>query len=77
MVYVSIKDQLMPNAGQNYFRMQMEHSAILSTFIKLPVAIKTIVLSFLSDCFTQVLLYLEGSTNITVRRQLLRHINIV
>ena len=34
-----------------------EHSAILSTFIKLPVVIKTFVLSICSGCFTQVLLY--------------------
>ena len=34
------------NAGQKYCRMlQGEHSAILSTFIKLPFSIKTIVLS--------------------------------
>ena len=34
------------NAGQKYCRMlQGEHSAILSTFIKLPFAIKTFVLS--------------------------------
>ena len=36
----------MLNAGQKYCRMlQREHSAILSTFIKLPVVIKTFVLS--------------------------------
>ena len=40
-------DQLLFNAGQKYCRMlQGEHSAILSTFIKLPFAIKTFVLSF-------------------------------
>ena len=33
-----------------------EHSAILSTFIKLPFVIKTFVLSIFSDRFTQVLL---------------------
>ena len=34
------------NAGQKYFRMlPLEHSAILSTFIKLPFSIKTFVLS--------------------------------
>ena len=34
------------NAGQKYCRMlQREHSAILSTFIKLPFSIKTFVLS--------------------------------
>ena len=35
------------NAGQKYCRMlQGEHSAILSTFIKLPFFIKTFVLTF-------------------------------
>ena len=38
--------QLSLNAGQKYCRMlQGEHSAILSTFIKLPFSIKTFVLS--------------------------------
>ena len=38
--------QLSLNAGQKYCRMlQKEHSAILSTFIKLPFSIKTFVLS--------------------------------
>ena len=37
----------MLNAGQKYCRMlQVEHSAILSTFIKLPFVIKIFVLSF-------------------------------
>ena len=40
------QDRLSLNAGQKYCRMlQGEHSAILSTFIKLPFAIKTFVLS--------------------------------
>ena len=34
-----------------------EHSAILSTFIKLPFVLKIFVLSILSGRFTQVLLY--------------------
>ena len=38
--------------------LQGEHSAILSTFIKLPFVIKIFVLSILSACFTQVLLYI-------------------
>ena len=39
-------DQLSLDAGQRYCRMlQGEHSAILSTFIKLPFFIKTLVLS--------------------------------
>ena len=40
------QDQLSLNTGQKYCRMhQGEHSAILSTFIKLPVAIKIFDLS--------------------------------
>ena len=35
-----------------------EHSAILSTFIKLPFVFKTFVLSILSGRFRQVLLYI-------------------
>ena len=34
-----------------------QHSAILSTFIKLPFVIKIFVLSILSGRFTQILLY--------------------
>ena len=50
--------QLSLNAGQKYCRkLQVEHSAILSTFIKLPFVIKISVLSLLSGRFTQVLLY--------------------
>ena len=38
------QDQLSLNAGQKYCRMlQGEHSAILSTFIKLPIVIKIFV----------------------------------
>ena len=43
---IGFKDQLLLNEGQKYRRMlQGEHSAILSTFIKLPFAIKIFVLS--------------------------------
>ena len=40
---IGFQYQLSLNAGQKYCR--MEHSAILSTFIKLPFSIKTFVLS--------------------------------
>ena len=41
------EDQLSLNAGQKYCRMlQGEHSAILSTYFKLPFVIKIFVLSF-------------------------------
>ena len=43
---IGFQDQLLLNAGQKYCRMlQMEHSAIFLTFIKLPVVIKTFILS--------------------------------
>ena len=42
--------------------LQGGHSAILSTFIKLPIVIKIFVLSIISGRFTQVLLYLEHQT---------------
>ena len=49
------EDQLSLNAGQKYCRMlQGEHSAILSTFIKLPFVIKIFDLSFLSGCLRPV-----------------------
>ena len=42
---IGFQDQLSLNAGQKYCRMlQGEHSAILSTFIKLPYVIKIFVL---------------------------------
>ena len=42
---MGFQDQLSRNAGQKYCRMlQGEHSALLSTFIKLPFAIKIFVL---------------------------------
>ena len=45
---IGFKDQLRLNADQKYCRMlQREHSAILSTFIKLPFVIKIFVLSIL------------------------------
>ena len=44
------QDRLSLNVGQKYCRMlQGEHSAILLTYIKLPFAIKTCVLSIF-DC---------------------------
>ena len=53
------QDQLSLNAGQMYCRMlQGEHSAILSTFIKLPFVIKTFVLSI--GHLTHVLLYYKN-----------------
>ena len=43
---IGTQDRLLLNAGKKYCRMlQREHPAILSTFIKLPFAIKIFVLS--------------------------------
>ena len=57
---IGFKDQLSLNAGQKYCRMlQGEHSAILSTFIKLSFVNKIFVWSILSGCFRQVLLYMK------------------
>ena len=50
------QDQLLVNAGHKYCRMlQGEHSAILTTFIKLPL--RHLFCLFLSGPFTQVILY--------------------
>ena len=55
---LGFQDLLWLNAGQKYCRMlQGKHSAILSTFIKLPFVIKTFDLLFLSCRFTHVLPY--------------------
>ena len=49
---IGFQDQLSLNAGQKYCRMlQGEHSAILSTFIKLQFVIKIFVKSIF-ECFT-------------------------
>ena len=53
-------DYLLVNAGQKY-------SCILSTFIKLPVVIKTLFCLFLRGRFTQVLLYFFLSVKIANR----------
>ena len=55
---ISFQYQLSLNAGHKYCRMlQGEHSAILSTFIKLPFVMKIFVLSIFEGRFTLVLLY--------------------
>ena len=49
---IGFQDQLLLNAGQKYCRMlHLEHSAILSTFIKLPMVIKMFVLSIFEWLF--------------------------
>ena len=45
--------------------LQWEHSAILSTFIRLPFVIKIFVLSILSGRFTQVLLYVPNPMSVS------------
>ena len=55
---IGFQDRLPLNADQKYCRMlQGEHSAILSTFIKLRFVIKIFFCLFLSGRFTKVLLY--------------------
>ena len=55
---IGYQDQLSLNAGQRYCRMlQGEHSAIFSTFIKLPFVIKIFVLSIVEWPFFTGLLY--------------------
>ena len=46
---IGFQDRLSLTAGQKYCRMLLEHSVILSTFIKLPFAFKTFVL-FIFEC---------------------------
>ena len=49
---IGFQDKLLLNAGQKYCRMlQGEHSAILWTFIKLPIVIKICVLSIFEWLF--------------------------
>ena len=49
---IGFQDGLLLNAGQKYCRMlQGEHSAILSTFIKLPFVVKIFVLSIFEWLF--------------------------
>ena len=51
---IGFQDRLSLNAVQKYCRMlQGEHSAILSTFIKLPFVIKTFVLSIFEWPFSK------------------------
>ena len=55
---IGFQDRLSLNAGQKNCKMlQGEHSAILLTFIKLSLSIKTLCCIFLSGRFRQVLLY--------------------
>ena len=59
---IGFQDQLSLNVGQKYYRMlQGEHSALLSTCIKLPFVIKIFVLSIfewpLKTGLTVVLIY--------------------
>ena len=59
---IGFQDQLLLNAGQKYCRMlQGEHSAKLSTIIKLPFVSKIFICLFLNGHFTQVLLYILRS----------------
>ena len=64
---IGFQDQLSLNVGRKYCRMlPLEHSAILSTFIKLPLVIKIFVLSILRGPFRQVLLYVTTEVQISL-----------
>ena len=66
---IGFQDQLWLNAGEKYCRMlQGEHSAILSTFIRLPFVINIFVMSFLNGRFTQVLLYFKNTSHFMIKR---------
>ena len=55
---IGFQYELSLNAGQMYCRMlPLEHSAILSTFIKLPFTIKTLVMSIFKWLLKTPLLY--------------------
>ena len=55
---------LLLNAGLKHCRLlQREHSAILFTFIELPLSLRSVFCLFLSGRFTQELLYNECSTH--------------
>ena len=57
---IGFQDQLSLNAGQKYCRMlQGKHSAILSTFIKLPFVIKIFVFSIFEGRIYTGLLYMN------------------
>ena len=59
-------DRLSLNAGRKYCRMfPLEHSAILSTFIKLPFIIKIFVLSFLSQALKTSFLHQHYTNSVS------------
>ena len=64
---IGFQDQLLLNAGQTHCRMlQGEHSAILSTFIKLPFVIKIFVLSIFEWSFYTGFTVYEPFTSIAL-----------
>ena len=68
---IGFQHQLSLNAGQKYCRMlQGEHSAILSTFIKLHLPFRSLFCLFLSGRFTQVLLYTKNERRERLRSNL-------
>ena len=67
---IGFQDRLSLNAGQKYCRMlQREHSAILSTFIKLQFVIKSFVLSIFGWPLKTVLLYFFRKHGVLDRRR--------
>ena len=72
MTKIGFLDRVLLNAGQKYCRMfRGEHSAILSTLIKIPFAIKTFVLSIIKWPFkTSFTLYQRCSVCCRYARKL-------
>ena len=69
---IGFQDQLLLDAGLKYCKMlQAEHSAILSTFIKLPFVIKIFVLSYFAWQF-----YCTGGKNSTCPLDLLLYVPV-
>ena len=57
---IGFQDQLLLNAGQKYCRMlQTEHSAILSTFIKLPLFCHFVLLQHLFTIASAMVIYVS------------------
>ena len=70
---IGFQDSLLLNVGRKYCRMlQGEHSAILSTFMKLPLAIKILFCLFLSGPLNKT-----GLTVLPLKDQAVMWLNIL
>ena len=74
---IGFQDQLSLNTGQKYCRMlQGEHSAILSTFIKLPFVIKIFVFSIFEWQFYTGFTVLPSQKHVCAIRPVARQNNL-